>query len=290
MKTESSIKTEHEKWDLVIKPKPSLLDFNFREVWHYKDLLLLFVRRDFVAQYKQTILGPLWHVVQPVLTTMMFLFIFGKLANIPTDGIHPILFYLSGITLWNYFSVCLTATSATFTSNASIFGKVYFPRIIMPLSVVVSNLIRFGVQSVLLIIVIIWFSVQGESFQLSIHLLVIPVLIIIMAGLGLGLGIIVSSVTTKYKDLAVLMTFIVQLGMYATPIVYPASFLRNTSYSWVIKINPLTSIVETFRYALFQRGTFQISDLAFSFLFMLIVLFVGLIMFNKVEKTFMDTV
>lgn len=281
---------EEEKWDLEIKPRPRLLDFNFREIWRYRDLTWLFVRRDFVAQFKQTILGPLWHVIQPVLTTLMFLFIFGKVANIPTDGIPPILFYLSGITLWNYFAACLTGTSSTFLANASIFGKVYFPRIIMPLSVILSNIIRFGVQLLLLFIAIIWSVLNGYEINLSSMLLLLPLLLLLMAGIGLGLGIIVSSVTTKYRDVAVLMTFAVQLGMYATPIVYPSSYLENTSYRLITIINPLSPIVEAFRHALFQASTFNIMSLAYSAAFMIVVLIVGLVMFNKVEKTFMDTV
>lgn len=281
---------EEEKWDLEIKPRPRLLDFNFGEIWRYRDLMWLFVRRDFVAQYKQTILGPFWHFIQPVLTTLMFLFIFGKVAKIPTDGIPPILFYLSGITLWNYFAACLTGTSSTFLANAAIFGKVYFPRIIMPVSVILSNFIRFGVQLLLLFIAIVWSVFNGYVIQPSPMLLLLPLLLLLMAGIGLGLGIIVSSITTKYRDVSVLMTFAVQLGMYATPIVYPSSFLENTPYRIIGIINPLSPIVEAFRYSLFQAGTFNFYSLGYSVAFMIVVLFVGLIMFNKVEKTFMDTV
>ena len=281
---------QQEHWDLEIKPKTRLLDFNFREVWRYRDLLFLFVRRDFVSQYKQTILGPIWHFIQPILTSLMFLFIFSKVAKIPTDGINPILFYLSGITLWNYFSITLNATSSTFLSNASIFGKVYFPRIIMPLSVIISNLIRFGIQLLLLFVAMLWFHFHGEEFKFSVVLLGLPVLLVLMAGIGLGLGIIVSSITTKYRDFTVLMSFAVQLGMYATPIIYPVSYLQHTSYAWITRINPLTPIVEAFRYALFQRGTFQLSDLLYSAVFMVVVLMIGMLAFNKVEKTFMDTV
>ena len=281
---------QQEKWDLEIKPKTRLLDFNFREVWRYRDLLILFVRRDFVSQYKQTILGPVWHFIQPILTTIMFMFIFGRIARIPTDGIPPVLFYISGITLWNYFSICLNSTASTFISNAAIFGKVYFPRIIMPLTTIVSNLIRFGIQLLLLFVAMIWFYFHGEEISISSSFLFIPVLLVLMAGIGLGLGIMVSSITTKYRDFAVLMSFAVQLGMYATPIVYPASYLKNTGYEWIIRINPLTPIVEAFRFALFQRGTFNELDLLYSTGFMLVVVFIGLVMFNKVEKTFIDTI
>lgn len=280
----------HEPWDLEIKPQSKLFDFNFREVWRYRDLLLLFVRRDFVSQYKQTILGPIWHFIQPILTTLMFLLVFGKIAGIPTDGIHPILFYMSGVTLWNYFAICLTTTSGTFVANASIFGKVYFPRIIMPLSIVISNLIRFGIQFLLLALMIVWYHFSGYPFQITFNLLLIPLLLVLMAGIGLGLGIIMSSLTTKYRDFTVLLTFAVQLYMYATPIVYPMSFLANTDYGSVIRLNPLTPVVEAFRYALFGNAMFSTMDLVYSGGFMVIVLFIGLVLFSRVEKTFMDTV
>ena len=281
---------EKEQWDLEIKPKPKLFDLNLPEVWRYRDLLWLFVRRDFVAQYKQTILGPVWHLIQPILTTFIFLLIFGRIARIPTDGIHPVLFYMSGITLWNYFSISLTSTSNTFLANASIFGKVYFPRLIMPLSIVISNLVRFGIQFLLLVCMIFWFHYSGTAFKLSFAILYIPFLILLMAGIGLGLGIIISSLTTKYRDFSVLLTFAIQLAMYATPIVYPMSYLQNKGYAWLIMLNPLSSLVEGFRFALFGKGTFTVADIIYSTCFMAVTLFVGLLLFNKVEKTFMDTV
>lgn len=279
-----------ETWDLIIKPKTRLLDINIREIYRYRDLMWLFVRRDFVAQYKQTILGPLWHLIQPVLTTFMFLLVFGRIARIPTDGLHPILFYMSGITIWNYFSVCLTSTSNTFVMNASIFGKVYFPRMIMPLSVIVSNLIRFGIQFVLLGLAITWYHFHGYPFVFRQELAIIPLLLLLVAGIALGVGIIVSSLTTKYRDFTVLLAFAVQLGMYATPIAYPMSFLSGKSYASIIQLNPLAPIVEGFRYALFGKGMVSMMDLAYSAAFMCIALITGLILFNKVEKTFMDTV
>lgn len=282
--------SEQEQWDLEIRPKPRLLDLNLKEVWRYRDLLILFVRRDFIAKYKQTILGPIWHFIQPIFTTVIYLFIFGRLARIPTDGINPILFYISGISLWAYFSTCLTATSNTFLSNAAIFGKVYFPRIIMPLSVIISNLIRFGIQMLLIFSGMVWFYFEGEPMRISYTLLYIPLLLVFIAGLGLGLGIIVSSLTTKYRDFSVLLTLAVQLGMYVTPIVYPLSYLNGKPYQWLIKLNPLTSFTEVFRYALFQRGSFSAIDLLYSTAFMLCVLFVGLVMFNKSEKTFVDVI
>jgi homopolymeric O-antigen transport system permease protein len=275
---------------MIIRPKANLFDLNLREVWKYRDLLLLFVKRDFVAQYKQTILGPLWHLIQPIFTTIMFLLIFGKIANIPTDGINPILFYMSGITIWNYFSSCLNATSNTFVANAGIFGKVYFPRLVIPLSTVLSNMIRFGIQFLLLLAMMFYYSFKGFPIHFGITWLWIPVLLIMMAGLGLGLGIIISSLTTKYRDLTVLIGFAVQLLMYVTPIVYPLSFIKNKSYGKIIEWNPLTPIVESWKYALFGKGEFTINGILYSATFIIIVLFAGLLIFSKVEKTFMDTV
>ena len=280
-----------EDWDLEIKPKAGMLDLKVNEIWHYRDLMVLFVRRDFVAQYKQTILGPLWNVIQPIFTTVMFLLVFGKIAKIPTDGIEPPLFYMSGISIWTYFSTCLLNTSNTFITNASIFGKVYFPRLVLPLSIVMSNVVKFGIQFCLLIAVMIWFRIfKGTPIVVSWYWLYIPFLIALMAGIGLGLGIIISSFTTKYRDFTVLLSFAVQLGMYITPIVYPLSFLKNKSYKWLIDLNPLTSVVEAFRFALFGKGTVSVESVVYSFVFMVVVLFIGAVFFNKVEKTFMDTV
>lgn len=275
---------------MVIQPKAHLFDLNLKEVWKYRDLLLLFVKRDFVAQYKQTILGPLWHFIQPIFTTLMFLVVFGKIASIPTDGVPPILFYMSGITIWNYFSSCLTSTSNTFVANAGIFGKVYFPRLVIPLSTVISNLVKFGIQFLLLMAVFIFFAIKGLPVHLSISFLMIPVLVLMMAGMGLGLGIIISSLTTKYRDLNILIGFAVQLLMYATPVAYPLSFIKDNKYASWIEWNPLTPIVEAFRYALFQQGSFSAGSLLYSTAFIVIVLFIGLLTFSKVERTFMDTV
>ncbi|RTL57216.1 MAG: ABC transporter permease [Sphingobacteriales bacterium] len=283
--------SEGETWDLEIKPKVSLFSLNLKEVWHYRDLMLLFVKRDFVAQYKQTILGPLWHVIQPILTTLMFLLIFGKIANIPTDGIPPVLFYMSGVTIWNYFSGCLTATSNTFVANAGIFGKVYFPRLVLPLSIVFSNIARLGIQFGILIIAILYYALFKQvPVVFGSQWLLLPLLVILMAGISLGLGIIISSLTTKYRDFSVLITFGIQLLMYATPVVYPLSFLSNKSYAWIIYWNPLSAIVEGFRFALFHTGSFTYSSLLYPFIFMIVVLLFGAMYFNKVERTFMDTV
>lgn len=278
------------QWSSIIKSRTGYFDINFAELWRYRDLLILFVKRDFAAQYKQTILGPLWHLVQPIFTTAIFLLVFGKIANIPTDGVPPILFYMSGITLWNYFASCLNNTSNTFVSNASIFGKVYFPRLITPLSVIASNIIRLGIQSLLLLLAMVWFEFHGFKINITISWLWLPLLLLLIAGIALGSGIIVSSLTTKYRDLAILMAFFVQLLMYVSPIGYPLSFLSNSRYKNIIELNPLTSIVEVFRYALFHKGSPDFGGLWYSFAFMVLSLFFGVLMFSKVEKTFMDAV
>jgi len=281
---------EAENWDLVIRSRSSWFDLRLNEVWHYKDLIALFVKRDFAAQYKQTVLGPIWHLIQPILTTAIFLLLFGKIANIPTDGIHPVLFYMSGITIWNYFSICLTSTSNTFVLNAPIFGKVYFPRLVIPLSIVFSNLIRLGIQFALLFAVMIWYSFRGVPQHFGVSWLWFPVLVFLVAGISLGLGIIISSLTTKYRDFSILITFIVQLLLYITPIGYPMSFLAHSKYRKFIELNPLTGIVESFRFALFEKGSFDAHGLLYSFGFMVVTLFFGLLIFSKVERNFMDTV
>jgi lipopolysaccharide transport system permease protein len=285
-----STESAPEHWDLVIEPKAKLLDLNLKEVWRYRDLLWLFVKRDFVAQYKQTVLGPLWHFIQPIFTTLMFLFIFGKIANIPTDGIPPVVFYMSGITIWNYFSACLTATSSTFVANAGIFGKVYFPRLVIPLSTVMSNMVKFGIQFLLLLAAMIYYGVATHHFYFGFSWLLIPLLVLMMAALGLGLGIIISSLTTKYRDFNVLIGFAVQLLMYATPVAYPLSFLKGKSYAAWVQWNPLSPIVESFRYALFGVGEINTTGLLYSGIFILLALFLGTLLFSKVERTFMDTV
>ncbi len=290
MERDNNTEVVSEKWDLEIRAKRSLLDINLAELWHYRDLIVLFVKRDFVAQYKQTVLGPLWHLIQPVMTTLIYVLVFGRIAGIPTDGIPRVLFYVTGITLWNYFSINLTSTSGTFLNNAAIFGKVYFPRLVMPLSITLSNLVRLAIQLVLVGGAMVWYHFHGFPIQFSVMWLLIPLLIFMLAGIGLGLGIIVSSLTTKYRDFSVLLTFAVQLGMYATPIAYPLSFLKEKSYGWIIAWNPLTPIVETFRLALYNRGAGDIAGLWYSGGFMVVVLLIGLLLFNKVESSFMDTV
>ena len=290
MTSKKELIAENEDWDLVIKPKGKLFDLQLKEVWRYRDLLFLFVKRDFTAQYKQTILGPVWHIIQPVFTTIMFVLIFDKIANIPTDGIHPVLFYMSGITIWNYFAACLNATSNTFVANANIFGKVYFPRLVIPLSVTVSNVVKFGIQFLILLSVMIFYNFRDYPFHIYWTWVIIPFLVLLMAAMGLGLGIIISSLTTKYRDLAILTGFGVQLLMYATPIAYPLSFIDTKPIGWIAHLNPLTGIVEAFKFALFNNAAFNQAALVYSIIFTTVILFLGLILFHKVEKNFMDTV
>lgn len=285
-----------EQWTEVISAQHGLLNLKLKDVWQYRDLLWLFVKRDFSAQYKQTVLGPVWHFVQPLFTTAMFVLVFNQIANIPTDGIPAILFYMSGITIWNYFAACISSTSNTFVANAGIFGKVYFPRLVLPISIVLSNIVRFGIQFLLLLITMVFISIRGKDnyhFSLNITWLLIPVLVVIMAGIGLGVGIIISSLTTKYRDFTVLIGFAVQLLMYATPVVYPMSYAieKKSQFLNILKWNPLTPLVEGFKYALFQKPVhFHYSSLLYSFGFMCVSFLIGAIMFNKVEKSFMDTV
>lgn len=285
-----AVLAKDEQWDIIIEPRANFFDIRIKDVWDYRDLLFLFVKRDITAQYKQTVLGPLWHFIQPIFTTIVFVMVFGKIANIPTDGIEPILFYMSGITIWNYFSSCLNATSGTFVANAGIFGKVYFPRLVIPLSAVFSNIVKFGIQFLLLIVAITYFGIRNGSFYFGASWLLIPVLVIMMAAIGLGAGIIISSLTTKYRDFTVLIGFAVQLLMYATPVAYPLSYLKDKSFISVIQYNPLTPIVEAFRFALFGKGSFDVTHLMYGGAFIIVVLFIGLLIFSKVERTFMDTV
>jgi lipopolysaccharide transport system permease protein len=281
---------EIENWDLIIKSKSTLFSLRLKEVWAYRDLLFLMVRRDVVSFYKQTILGPLWFLIQPLITTFTFVFIFGNLAKISTDGLPQVLFYLTGIVAWSYFSECLIKTSSVFKDNASIFGKVYFPRLIMPLSLVFSNLVRFSIQFILLIGVLVYFVVfRGFEIHLSSALFLIPVFIFLMAFLALGFGMIISAVTTKYRDFAFLISFGVQLFMYATPIIYPLSAAPE-KYKQLILLNPMSTIIEGFRFALLGKGELNFYGLIYVFSFTLIAFLLGLLIFNKIEKKFMDTV
>jgi len=274
----------------TITPKRHLLDLKLGETWRYRDLLLLLVRRDFVSLYKQTVLGPLWFFIQPLLTTLMFTLVFGNIAGISTDGLPKILFYLAGITCWTYFADTLTKISETFTANANIFGKVYFPRAIVPLSIVLSNLFKFGVQLVLFLGFWAYFIFATDAaVRPNMAILWFPVLVLLMATIGLGAGMLISSMTTKYRDLRFLLTFGVQLAMYGTQVIYPTSAIPE-KYQAFITLNPVTPIVETFRYGFLGAGSHSPAALGYSAVCAFVILILGLIAFNKVEQTFMDTV
>jgi lipopolysaccharide transport system permease protein len=278
-----------ENWTTIIRPKNKLLQVDFAEIWQYRDLLAMFVKRDIVTQYKQTILGPAWYFIQPALTTIMYMVVFGGIAKISTDGLPQPMFYLAGIVCWQYFADCLTKTSATFTTNQNIFGKVYFPRLIVPLSTISSNLVRMGIQFLLFLAVYIYYLIMKVDIAPNLYALLIPVLIIMLAGLALGFGMLISSMTTKYRDLTILFTFIVQLWMYATPVIYPLSTM-SPKMQKMMSVNPLTSIIETFKYGTMGVGTFSWASLSYSFVFMVGLLGIGVIVFNKVQRSFMDTV
>ena len=281
-----------EQFDLEIRPKRHAFDINFKEIWDYRDLLQMFVKRDVITVYKQTVLGPIWFVVQPILTTAIYIVVFGNIAKIPTDGVPMILFYLAGIVIWNYFSEAFNTTAKTFTENANIFGKVYFPRLIMPMSKVVSGLIKFGIQlAFFLAVYAYYFFTDSSAIAPNWTLLLLPVYVLIMAAMGLGAGIIFTSMTTKYRDLTFLLTFGVQLLMYATPVIYPISTLEQGSKLWlVIMANPLTPLVEGFKYAFLGQGYFSWLALGYSALFTALLLVVGIVVFHRTERNFIDTV
>ncbi|MDB4919619.1 ABC transporter permease [Mucilaginibacter sp.] len=281
-----------EDWDIELIPANNMLDLKLKDIWHYRDLLFLLVRRDFVSFYKQTILGPLWFFIQPLFTAIIYTFVFGNLANISVDELPKPLFYLAGITAWNYFADCLTKTSAVFTTNAGLFGKVYFPRLIVPLSIVVSNLLRFGVQMLLFVLMMIIYWIKGSSFHPNAYLLLFPFLLMLMAMLGLGLGMIISAMTTKYRDLAFLIAFGIQLMMYLTTVIYPLSTVKQKypQYQWLVEYNPMTSIIEAFRYGFLGKGTFTILSLGITTVITIFIILIGIIIFNKVERNFIDTV
>ncbi len=277
-----------QQWTETIEAKHSLFDLKLGEVWRYKDLVYMFVKRDFVSSFKQTILGPIWFFINPIFTTIVFVVVFGKIAGLSTDGLPQILFYLSGVTLWNYFSTSLTSASSVFTSNASIFGKVYFPRLVMPITIVISNLMRFGVQFILFLMVWIYYLVKGDITP-NAWLLATPLLIILMAAFAMGAGMIISSLTTKYRDLQMLLGFGVSLFMYATPVIYPLSSLSGI-WKKIAFYNPLTGIFECFKYGWLGSGDFSPEMLLISSIIIFVMLSVGTVVFNKVEKSFMDTV
>ena len=279
-----------EQWDLIIRPKTGWFDLHLVDLWRYRDLTAMFVWRDFVAQYKQTILGPLWHIIQPLFTTLIFTVVFGKMAKLSTDDLPPLLFYLGGVTCWSYFADCVNRTSLTFINNAAVFGKVYFPRLSVPVSLVISGLIKFGIQFALFLAFAVFYWAQRAGVHPNAAIALTPLLLLLMAGLSLGAGIIVSALTTRYRDLQQLVAFGVQLMMFATPVVYPLSMIGGGSFRWLILANPMTPIVETFRYAYLGSGTFDVAYLCYSAGFTAAILLLGIVLFNHVERTFMDTV
>lgn len=286
--TATNLPTPEPDWTLRIRPVSGWFDIHLGELWRYRDLIMLFVRRDLVAVYKQTILGPIWHLIQPILTTVVFTVIFGRVAKISTDGLPPFLFYLSGVVCWRYFSDCLTKTSNTFVGNAHLFGKVYFPRLTVPLAVVISNLITLAIQLVLFLAVWVFYVAKGTDIRLGSSILLFPLLVLQMAALGLGCGIVVSSLTTKYRDLTQLVAFGVQLWMYATPIVYPASIIQR--WQPYLFLNPMASVVEEFRRAFLGVGGLSLTNMLASWAVTIIILAVGIVLFSRIEKSFMDTV
>jgi len=278
-----------ETYTTEIKPQSHLFAIDFKEIWRYRDLFYMFVKRDIITQYKQTILGPLWFFIQPMLTTIMYMVVFGGIAGISTDDLPQPLFYMAGICLWTYFSECLNKTSNTFTANAGIFGKVYFPRLVVPMATVTSNLLRFFIQMTLFVLLYIYYYFTGAGLQINSYILLLPLLVIMLAALALGFGILFSSLTTKYRDLTFLLTFFVQLWMYATPVIYPLSVMSENR-RWIMLLNPVTSIIETFKFSVMGKGTFEWSYLAYSAGFAVVLLAIGIVVFNRVQRSFMDTV
>ena len=282
----------HDDWLFEITPKNKFFTLNLKEVWQYRDLLLLFVKRDVITVYKQTVLGPLWYLIQPLFTSVTFTIIFNNVAGINTGTIPPFLFNLAGITVWNYFTACLTGTSDTFKANAAIFGKVYFPRIITPLSVVISNLVKFGIQFFIFVAFYAFYYFKGSSLTINGSLLLFPVLIALMGVLGLGLGMLISSMVTKYRDFSHLITFGIQLLMYLSAVMYPMKLIKDKlpTYGWLVEYNPLAYIIETARYMLLNVGEVSVLGLSYTLIVTITVFFIGLLIFNKTEKSFIDTV
>lgn len=276
-------------WDLEIRPKRHLLDIDLKEIWVYRDLVMLFVRRDFVSRYKQTILGPFWFILNPLISTMMYTLVFAGIAKIPTEGVPPQLFYISGIVAWSYFAACLNGTSTTFLSNAGIFGKVYFPRLVAPISVMISSIVQLGIQFLLLIAFAVFYALRGYTIHINTYIIFLPLLVIMLALLGLGFGIIFSALTTKYRDLSNLMVFGVQLWMYITPVIYPSSMVPE-KFKIFVFLNPVAPIVEAFKYGIIGAGEFNPGRLLYSAIFTIVLLFIGVILFNRTEQNFMDTV
>ena len=281
-----------QSWDFSIEPHGSLFSLKLREVWRYRDLLRMYVKRDIVTYYKQTVLGPLWFFIQPALTTAMFMLVFGGIAGISTDGLPQPLFYMAGLLCWNYFADCLNRCSDTFVANQDVFGKVYFPRLVVPLSITLSNMVKMGVQALLFALIYLYYIIMGHGCAINAHALLLPLLVLMLAGLGLGFGLLITSITTKYRDLKFLISFGVQLWMYATPVIYPLSTLAKShpDYVWLLQANPMTSIIETFKFAFLGSGMFSWASLAYSLAFTVAVILLGTIVFNKVERNFIDVV
>lgn len=279
-----------QNWTMTIRPHEKLWNIDFKEIWRYRDLISLFVKRNIVVQYKQTILGPLWYLIQPILTVIMNMVVFGGIAKMSTDGVPQALFYMAGNVLWFYFADCLNQTSSTFTTNQNMFGKVYFPRLVVPIAVVLSNLLRFAIQLGLFVVIYLYFAVVGADVNPNFYIMLTPFFVVMLAGLGLGFGILISSLTTKYRDFIFLFTFLVQLWMYATPIVYPLSMVTDRTIRWIIIANPMTPVVEAFKYATLGQGYFSWIALGYSFVFMSVLLLLGVVVFNRVQRSFMDTV
>lgn len=288
----SAIENPDNTWLFEISPKNKFFSINLKEVWQYRDLLMLFVKRDVVTVYKQTVLGPLWYLLQPLFTSITFTLIFNTVAGINTGSVPPFLFNLAGITIWNYFTACLNDTSDTFKKNAAIFGKVYFPRIIMPISIVISNLLKFGIQFLIFIIFYAFYYFQGADISLNGSIVFFPLLVALMGILGLGLGMFISSLVTKYRDLSYLISFGVQLLMYISAVMYPMALIHEKmpNYGWLIAYNPLAYVIETTRYMLLNAGQISVLGLIYTVLLTVIVFFTGLLVFNKTEKSFIDTV
>lgn len=281
-----------DKWDIIITNHSKLFSIDFREIWRYRDLMLMYVKRDFITFYKQTILGPIWYFIQPVFTTIMFMFVFGGIAGISTDGVPQAVFYMGGLVCWNYFVDCFNRSKGTFSANIGIFGKVYFPRLVVPIAGVISNLIKFGIQFTLFIAVYLYFVFHGVEFNFNASVLLVPFLIAMLAALGLGSGMLISSLTIKYRDLNFLVSFGISLLMYATPVIYPLSVLKEShaEYLWVLLANPLTSILEAFKYAFTGVGMFSWAYLLYSLIFTIVVFVWGLLVFNRVQRNFMDVI
>lgn len=283
---------QDDQWNIVIKPKEKGLQLHLKEVWKYRDLLYLYVKRDFISAYKQTILGPLWFFIQPIFSTLIYTFVFGGIAQISTDGLPPMLFYMAGVLCWNFFSDCLGRSSGTFTGNAGVFSKVYFPRLVVPIAGLISAIMKMLIQLMLFFSIYIYFLYNGSPVGFNIYVLLFPLLVVLMAGIGFGVGIIISSVTIKYRDLNILFSFAIGLMMYITPVIYPLSAIpeQYNAFKWIIQLNPLSSIVEAFRFGMLGTGDLSWGGLLYSTIFTAIIILVGIITFNKVERRFIDIV